>query len=279
VIAATNRADVLDAAILRPGRFDRRVPVDLPDRAGREAILKVHAKTRPLDATVDLNAIASLANVLNEAAIVAARRNKTDISIQEVDYALDRLTVGIEKPMTMSLQKKELVAYHEAGHAIMGLLTPVFDKISKVTIIPRSNAGGFTLFVPPEEEMYTKRYLESRIQVALGGRVAEELAFGVENTTTGASSDLQSDASLARTMVTQWGFSEELGPSAWEMPSFRASEGTQELIDTEVQDIVEKSYKTCKQTLSANWGLVKKLVDLLLVEETVNAETLLQFVP
>jgi len=284
VIAATNRADVLDAAILRPGRFDRRVPVDLPDRAGREAILKVHAKTRPLDATVDLNAIASrttgfsgasLANVLNEAAIVAARRNKTDISIQEVDYALDRLTVGIEKPMTMSLQKKELVAYHEAGHAIMGLLTPGFDTISKVTIIPRSNAGGFTLFVPPEEEMYTKRYLESRIQVALGGRVAEELAFGVENTTTGASSDLQSVASLARTMVTQWGFSEELGPSAWEMPS----EGTQELIDIEVQEIVEKAYKTCKQTLSANWGLVKKLVDLLLVEETVNAETLLQFVP
>ena len=284
VIAATNRADVLDAAILRPGRFDRRVPVDLPDRAGREAILKVHAKTRPLDSTVDLNAIASrttgfsgasLANVLNEAAIVAARRNKTDISIQEVDYALDRLTVGIEKPMTMSHQKKKLVAYHEAGHAIMGLLTPGFDKISKVTIIPRSNAGGFTLFVPPEEEMYTKRYLESRIQVALGGRVAEELAFGVENTTTGASSDLQSVASLARTMVTQWGFSEELGPSAWEMPS----EGTQELIDIEVQEIVEKAYKTCKQTLSANWGLVKKLVDLLLVEETVNAETLLQFVP
>ena len=282
VIAATNRADVLDAAILRPGRFDRRVPVDLPDRAGREAILKVHAKTRPLDSTVDLNTIASrttgfsgasLANVLNEAAIVAARRNKTDISIQEVDYALDRLTVGIEKPMTMSLQKKELVAYHEAGHAIMGLLTPGFDTISKVTIIPRSNAGGFTLFVPPEEEMYTKRYLESRIQVALGGRVAEELAYGIENTTTGAFSDLQSVASLARTMVTQWGFS-ELGPSAWEM----ASEGTQELIDLEVQEIVEKAYKTCKQTLSANWGLVKKLVDLLLVEETVNAETLLQMI-
>lgn len=280
VIAATNRADVLDAAILRPGRFDRRVPVDLPDRAGREAILKVHAKTRPLDSTVDLNAIASrttgfsgasLANVLNEAAIVAARRNKTDISIQEVEYALDRLTVGIEKPMTMSHQKKVLVAYHEAGHAIMGLLTPGFDTISKVTIIPRSSAGGFTLFVPPEEEMYTKRYLESRIQVALGGRVAEELAFGVENSTTGASSDLQSVASLARMMVTQWGFS-ELGPSAWEMPS----EGTQELIDKEVQEIVEKAYKTCKQTLSSNWGLVKKLVDLLLVEETVNAETLLQ---
>jgi len=284
VIAATNRADVLDAAILRPGRFDRRVPVDLPDRAGREAILKVHAKTRPFDSTVDLNVIASrttgfsgasLANLLNEAAIVAARRNKTDISIQEVDYALDRITVGIEKPMTMSQEKKKLVAYHEAGHAIMGLLTPGFDKIAKVTIIPRSNAGGFTLFVPPEEELYTKRYLEARIQVALGGRVAEEIAFGVENTTTGASSDLQSVASLARTMVAQWGFSEVLGPSAWEV----ASEGTQELIDTEVQEIVEKAYTACKQTLTENWGLVNKLVDLLLVEETVNAETLLQFVP
>jgi len=291
VIAATNRADVLDAAILRPGRFDRRVPVDLPDRAGREAILKVHAKTRPFDSTVDLNVIASrttgfsgasLANLLNEAAIVAARRNKTDISIQEVDYALDRITVGIEKPMTMSQEKKKLVAYHEAGHAIMGLLTPGFDKIAKVTIIPRSNAGGFTLFVPPEEELYTKRYLEARIQVALGGRVAEEIAFGVENTTTGASSDLQSVASLARTMVAQWGFSEVLGPSAWEVPNSYtriASEGTQELIDTEVQEIVEKAYKACKQTLTENWGLVNKLVDLLLVEETVNAETLLQFVP
>jgi cell division protease FtsH len=290
VIAATNRADVLDAAILRPGRFDRRVPVDLPDRAGREAILKVHAKTRPLDYTVNLKSIASrttgfsgasLANLLNEAAIVSARRNKTDISIQEVDYALDRLTVGIEKPMTMSQQKKELVAYHEAGHAIMGLLTPGFDKIAKVTIIPRSNAGGFTLFVPPEEEMFTKKYLESRIQVALGGRVAEELAFGMENITTGASSDLQSVASLARTMVTQWGFSEVLGQTAWEVPNSYtriASEGTQELIDTEVQEIVEKAYNSCKQTLSSNWELVKKLVALLLIEETVNAETLLTFV-
>ncbi len=289
VIAATNRADVLDAAILRPGRFDRRVPVDLPDRAGREAILKVHAKTRPLDQTVDLNAIASrttgfsgasLANLLNEAAIVAARRNKTDISIREVDYALDRITVGIEKPMTMSQQKKELVAYHEAGHAIMGLLTPGFDKISKVTIVPRSNAGGFTLFVPPEEDMYTKKYLESRIQVALGGRVAEEIAFGIENTTTGASADFQSVASLARTMVTQWGFSEVLGQTAWEVPNTytKIAEGTQELIDIEVQEIVEKAYKTCKQTLTTNWGLVKKLVDLLLVEETVNADTLMQLV-
>lgn len=289
VIAATNRADVLDAAILRPGRFDRRVPVDLPDRARREAILKVYAKTRPLDQTIDLKAIASrttgfsgasLANLLNEAAIVAARRNKTDISIREVDYALDRITVGIEKPITMSQQKKELVAYHEAGHAIMGLLTPGFDKISKVTIVPRSNVGGFTLFVPPEEDMYTRKYLESRIQVALGGRVAEEISFGVENTTTGASGDFQSVASLARTMVTQWGFTEVLGQTAWEVPNTytKIAEGTQELIDIEVQEIVEKAYKVCKQTLTTNWVLVKKLVDLLLVEETVNADTLMQLV-
>jgi cell division protease FtsH len=162
----------------------------------------------------------------------------------------------------------------------MGLLTPGFDKISKVTIVPRSNAGGFTLFVPPEEDMYTKKYLESRIQVALGGRVAEEIAFGIENTTTGASADFQSVASLARTMVTQWGFSEVLGQTAWEVPNTytKVAEGTQELIDIEVQEIVEKAYKTCKQTLTTNWGLVKKLVDLLLVEETVNADTLMQLV-
>lgn len=284
VIAATNRAEVLDSALLRPGRFDRRVPVDLPDRVGREAILKVHAKTRPLDSTVDLKEIAlrtigfsgaSLANVLNEAAIITARRNKTEVSSKEIDDALDRITIGIAKPTLMTNQTRFLIAYHEAGHAVMGMLTPGFDRVSKVTILPRSNAGGFTLFVP-QEEMYTKRYIESRIQVALGGRVAEELAFGLENTTIGASSDLQSVATLARNMITQWGFSEHLGNTAWEIPnSFKASEGTEESIDMEVEEITEKAYKACKKTLSENWSLVKKVVDVLLVEETIDGERLL----
>lgn len=284
VIAATNRAEVLDSALLRPGRFDRRVPVDLPDRVGREAILKVHAKTRPLDSTVDLKEIAlrtigfsgaSLANVLNEAAIITARRNKTAVSSSEIDDALDRITIGIAKPTLMTKQTRDLIAYHEAGHAVMGMLTPGFDRVSKVTILPRSNAGGFTLFVP-QEEMYTKRYIESRIQVALGGRVAEELAFGLENTTIGASSDLQSVATLARNMITQWGFSEYLGNTAWEIPnSFIASEGTQESIDIEVDEITEKAYNACKKTLSENWALVKKVVEVLLVEETIDGERLL----
>jgi len=284
VIAATNRAEVLDSALLRPGRFDRRVPVDLPDRVGREAILKVHAKTRPLDNTVDLKEIAlrtigfsgaSLANVLNEAAIITARRNKTVVSSKEIDAALDRITIGIEKPTLMTQQTRELVAYHEAGHAVMGMLTPGFDKVSKVTILPRSNAGGFTLFVP-QEEMYTKRYIESRIQVALGGRVAEELAFGLENATIGASSDLQNVATLARNMITQWGFSDHLGNTAWEIPNtYRASEGTQESIDMEIEEITEKAYKACKKTLSSNWELVKKVVEVLLIEETIDGERLL----
>jgi len=277
VIAATNRADVLDNALLRPGRFDRRVPVDLPDRNGREAILKVHSKTRPLDKSVDLQKVASqtigfsgasLANLLNEASIFSARRNQTTISMKEIEDAFDRITIGIAKPQI--LQKKELVAYHEAGHAIMGILAGY--EVSKVTILPRSQAGGFTLFVPPEDDMYTKAYLESRIQVALGGRIAEEIAFGINNSTTGASADFQSVATLAKTMVTQWGFSEKLGTVAWENPS----EATQEWIDIEVQTIVQKAYITCKETLTNHWGLVKRLVDALLIEETVDSKRLME---
>jgi len=284
VIAATNRAEVLDSALLRPGRFDRRVPVDLPDKVGREEILKVHAKTRPLDCTVNLKEVAlrtigfsgaSLANVLNEAAIITARRNKTAISSIEIDDALDRITIGIAKPMLMSNHTRTLIAYHEAGHAVMGLLSPGFDKVSKVTILPRNNAAGFTLFLP-QEEMYTRRYIESKIQVALGGRVAEELAFGLENTTIGAYSDLQSVAILARNMITQWGFSEHLGNTAWEIPnSFKASESTEESIDMEVEEITEKAYKTCRRTLLTNWELVRRVVDVLLTEETIDGERLL----
>merc|ERR1719482_2595875 len=175
VIAATNRADVLDDALLRPGRFDRRVPVDLPDRQGREAILGVHARSKPLDSSVDLAMIAarttgfsgaSLANLLNEAAIVAARRDQEEISIREIEYALDRLTVGLEKRTGMASDKrKELVAYHEAGHALMAALTPGFDEVGKITIVPRSNgAGGFTLFLPSDEQQDSGMYTPSRYE-------------------------------------------------------------------------------------------------------------------
>merc|ERR1719389_948178 len=224
VLAATNRADVLDAALLRPGRFDRRVPVDLPDKDGRCEILKVHVRGKPLAKDVDLELIAkrtigfsgaSLANLMNEAAIVAARREKTEIGYDEIDFAIDRQQVGMVKETGTSFPNRQLlVAYHEAGHAIMGALTPDYDMVTKVTILPRTNgAGGFTLFTPTEERLesglYSMRYLKGQLAVALGGRVAEEIVFGKEEVTTGASGDLQQVRNIARRMVAQWGYSKD----------------------------------------------------------------------
>ena len=315
VIAATNRGDILDNALLRPGRFDRRVPVDLPDKAGRAAILKVHVRDKPLAPDVDIDAIASrtigfsgasLQNLMNEAAIVAARNGKDVITFDEIDYAIDRLTVGMQKQSTSPNQSKEsrmkrqnLVAYHEAGHAIMAALTPQYDAVAKVTIIPRSNgAGGFTLFTPSEDRMesglYSLRYLKAQLAVALGGRVAEELAFGSEEVTTGASNDLQQVRNLARRMIAQWGFratddeNQILdAPVAWETPDAgqqmfgapqTASGSTEQLIDVEVKALVSEAYDICKDTLKTNWGLMQKLVDELIENETVEASALQRLV-
>merc|ERR1711937_187434 len=224
VIAATNRADVLDSALVRPGRFDRRVPVDLPDVKGRTEILKVHVRGKPLAPEFDLNIVAkrttgfsgaSLANLMNEAAIVAARNGKEVITYEDIDYAIDRQTVGMQKTTGTSFPARQrLVAYHEAGHAVMGLLTPDYDMVTKVTIVPRSSgAGGFTLFTPPEERlesgMYSARYLKAQLTVALGGRVAEEIIYGKDEITTGASNDLQQVRNIARRMASQWGFANE----------------------------------------------------------------------
>ena len=301
VIAATNRADVLDPALLRPGRFDRRVPVDLPDREGRLAILKVHARSKPLGEDIDLNVVAqrttgfsgaSLANLLNEAAIVTARRDKEEISISEVDYALDRLQVGMEKTTGMgNADRQKLVAWHEAGHAVMAALTPGFDEVGKVTIVPRSNgAGGFTLFLPSDERqdsgLYSRAFLEARLQVALGGRVAEEMAFGMNDVTTGASGDLQQVAEMARRMVAQWGFATEaLGATAWESPNGSgygtpnmASEKTQARIDVEVAKVVTAAYEACTATLTSNRVLMEKVVAQLLEDETIDTAQLRQLV-
>jgi cell division protease FtsH len=301
VLAATNRADVLDSALLRPGRFDRRVPVELPDRQGRAAILAVHARDKPLAPEVDLESVAqrttgfsgaSLANLLNEAAIVTARRDKTQIGMAEIEYALDRVTVGLEKRTGMaSNERKRLVAYHEAGHAILGALTPGFDAVGKVTIVPRSGgAGGFTLFVPSDDMqdsgLYSRRYLEAQLAVALGGRVAEELVFGADEVTTGASSDLQRVANVARRMVTQWGFaSDALGSTAWESsmgtgfntPKM-ASESTQQRIDAAVEAIVRRAHEQCTRTLSDNRELLDKLVDELVDHETIGNDELMALV-
>jgi len=317
VIAATNRADILDNALLRPGRFDRRVPVDLPDKAGRVEILKVHCRDKPLAPDVDLDAIASraigfsgasLQNLMNEAAIVAARREKEVITFDEIDFAIDRLQVGMQKPSTQGFQNKdaarkrqELVAWHEAGHAVMAALTPGYDGVAKVTIIPRTNgAGGFTLFTPSEDRMesglYSYKFLKSQLAVALGGRVAEELAVGREDVTTGASNDLQQVRDLARRMIAQWGFLADeanrgngnalRAPVAWETPDGggqmgapqTASDTTERLIDEETKKLVQQAYDHCYKTLSDNKELMQVLVDRLVDKETVDAGEFQQMV-
>jgi cell division protease FtsH len=272
------------------------------------AILKVHCRDKPLAPEVDLEAIASraigfsgasLQNLMNEAAIVAARRGKDTISFDEVDFAIDRLQVGMQKPSTSkshskdSAQKRQsLVAWHEAGHAVMAALSPGFDSVAKVTIIPRTNgAGGFTLFTPSEDRMesglYSYKFLKAQLAVALGGRVAEEMAVGKEEVTTGASNDLQQVRGLARRMIAQWGFLADesqraaagtiRAPIAWEAPEKQmgqpagASGETERLIDAEVKKLVQDAYDVCYETLTANRPLMEKLVDELVENETVNA--------
>merc|ERR1719247_4094432 len=299
VLAATNRADILDAALVRPGRFDRRVPVDLPDVKGRREILNVHVRGKPLASELDLDIIAkrtigfsgaSLANLMNEAAIVAARNGKETIGYEEVDYAIDRVTVGMSKTTGTSFPaRQKLVAYHEAGHAVMGLLTPDYDMVTKVTIVPRTNgAGGFTLFTPSEERlesgMYTRRYLEAQLAVALGGRVAEELVYGDEEVTTGASGDLQQVRNIARRMVAQWGFANDAmgeAPVAWETPEGNglmrpkvASANTEKEIDVQVQAIVNRAYDNCFEMLTKNRALLESMTNRLIEEETIDYDEL-----
>ena len=294
VLAATNRGDILDTALLRPGRFDRRVPVDLPDKDGRVAILRVHCRNKPLADEVDLGEIASrtigfsgaqLQNLMNEAAIMAARRNKDSISFSEIDYAIDRLTVGLAKTTGMNNPSRQrLVAYHEAGHAVMAALTEGYDTVAKLTIIPRSNgAGGFTLFTPSEDRMesglYSYKFLKGQLAVALGGRVAEELVYGDDEVTTGASNDLQQVRNIARRMVAQWGFSKDaLSPTAWEpaepagmfAASTAASEETESTIDDEVAKLVSDAYEVAKEALGSNRNLMDAVVDALLEKETID---------
>merc|ERR1719269_51462 len=301
VLAATNRADVLDSALLRPGRFDRRVPVDLPDNDGRFEILKVHVKGKPLADDLDLKMVAkrttgfsgaSLANLMNEAAIVAARNDKTVIGYEEVDYAIDRLTVGMVKQTGTSFPARQrLVAYHEAGHAIMGALTPDYDQVAKVTILPRTNgAGGFTLFAPSEERMssglYSKRYLQGQLAVALGGRVVEEIVYGEEEITTGASGDLQQVRNIARRMVTQWGYSKDtLGATSWEgtegnggFGPAAASAVVEARIDEEVTQLVADAYAACKTMLLDNRELLDELTEMLIEKETVDYQEMQELI-
>jgi cell division protease FtsH len=300
IIAATNRPDVLDAALMRPGRFDRQVVVDRPDYAGRLEILNVHARGKTLSKDVDLEKIArrtpgftgaDLANLLNEAAILAARRNLTEISMDEVNDAIDRVLAGPEKKdRVMSEKRKTLVAYHEAGHALVGALMPDYDPVQKISIIPRGRAGGLTWFTPSEDRMdsglYSRSYLQNQMAVALGGRLAEEIIFGEEEVTTGASNDLQQVARVARQMVTRFGMSDRLGPVALGraqggmflgrdiMAERDFSEETAAAIDDEVRNLVEQAYRRAKAVLIENREVLDKLSEMLIERETVDAEEL-----
>ena len=279
VIAATNRVDVLDLALLRPGRFDRRIIVDLPDFRGRIAILGVHSRGKPLEENVDMEKIArrtpgfsgaSLANLMNEAAIFAARKNIKTIGNEQISDALDRVTLGPEKKNAEStVQRRELVAYHEAGHAVVAALMPDYDQVAKITITPRGNAGGLTLFAPNEDRvdsgLYTRQFLESQMAVALGGRIAEEIIFGDNEVTTGASSDLERVTSTAKMMVTQFGMSQRIGQVALEKPEGSPFMGrsmgqdqavmsaeTRTLVDSEVSRHVTGAYQRAKHLLVEN---------------------------
>ncbi|MUG98552.1 ATP-dependent zinc metalloprotease FtsH [Scytonema sp. UIC 10036] len=300
IIAATNRPDVLDAALLRPGRFDRQVVVDRPDYAGRVEILKVHARGKTLSKDVDLERIArrtpgftgaDLSNLLNEAAILAARRNLTEISMDEINDAIDRVLAGPEKKdRVMSEKRKTLVAYHEAGHALVGALMPDYDPVQKISIIPRGRAGGLTWFTPSEDRMdtglYSRAYLENQMAVALGGRIAEELIFGEDEVTTGASNDLQQVTRVARQMVTRFGMSDRLGPVALGrqqgnmflgrdiMSERDFSEETAAAIDEEVGLLVGAAKRRAKEVLENNRHILDKLAEMLVEKETVDAEEL-----
>ena len=302
IIAATNRPDVLDAALLRPGRFDRQVVVDRPDYAGRLEILNVHARGKTFAKDVDLDKIArrtpgftgaDLSNLLNEAAILAARRNLTEISMDEVNDAIDRVLAGPEKKdRVMSERRKELVAYHEAGHALVGALMPDYDPVQKISIIPRGRAGGLTWFTPSEDRMesglYSRAYLQNQMAVALGGRIAEEIIYGDQEVTTGASNDLQQVARTARQMVTRFGMSDRLGPVALgrqqgnmflgrDIASERDfSEETAAVIDDEVSQLVEQAYTRAKHVLVENRLVLDQLASMLVEKETVDAEELQQ---
>jgi len=300
LIAATNRPDVLDAALLRPGRFDRQVVVDRPDYAGRLEILNVHARGKTMSKDVDLEKIArrtpgftgaDLANLLNEAAILAARRNLTEISMDEVNDAIDRVLAGPEKKdRVMSEKRKSLVAYHEAGHALVGALMPDYDPVQKISIIPRGRAGGLTWFTPSEDRMdsglYSRSYLQNQMAVALGGRIAEEIIFGEEEVTTGASNDLQQVARVARQMVTRFGMSDRLGPVALgrsqgnmflgrDIAAERDfSEETAAAIDDEVRNLVDQAYRRAKAVLTENRLVLEDLAAMLVERETVDSEEL-----
>ncbi|MBA2491071.1 MAG: ATP-dependent zinc metalloprotease FtsH [Gammaproteobacteria bacterium] len=295
VIAATNRPDVLDPALLRPGRFDRQVVVPLPDVRGREQILKVHMRKVPIadDVRADLIARgtpgfsgADLANLVNEAALFAARANKASVEMAEFERAKDKIIMGAErKSMVMSEDEKKLTAYHEAGHAIVGRLVPEHDPVYKVSIIPRGRALGVTMFLPEDDRYsYSKQRLESQLSSLFGGRIAEELIFGAERVTTGASNDIERATEIGRNMVTRWGLSSKMGPLAYSEERGEVflghsvtqhktlSDETAHAIDEEVRRIIDSNYKRAERLLKDNVETLHNMAQALMKYETIDTE-------
>jgi cell division protease FtsH len=295
VIAATNRPDVLDPALLRPGRFDRQVVVPLPDVRGREQILKVHMRKIPAAEDVKASVLArgtpgfsgaDLANLVNEGALFAARANKKMVDMDDMEKAKDKIMMGAERrSMVMSDEEKRLTAYHESGHAIVGRLVPDHDPVHKVSIIPRGRALGVTLFLPEDDRFsYSKQRLESSISSLFGGRLAEELIFGPESVTTGAQNDIHRATEIARNMVTKWGLSDKLGPLTYseeEQEVFlghsvtqhkSVSDETTHLIDEEIRNVIERNYERARGLLLANMDKLHAMSDALMKYETIDAE-------
>jgi cell division protease FtsH len=295
VIAATNRPDVLDPALLRPGRFDRQVVVPLPDMLGREQILKVHMRKVPISDDVNAKVIArgtpgfsgaDLANLVNEAALFAARSNKRLVEMNEFEKAKDKIMMGAERrSMVMNDDEKKLTAYHEAGHAIVGLKVPSHDPVYKVSIIPRGRALGVTMFLPLEDRYsYSKERLESQISSLFGGRIAEELIFGRDKVTTGASNDIQRSTELAHNMVTKWGLSDKLGPMVFgeeegEVFLGRSvtqhkslSDETAHIIDEEIRNIVDRNYSRSEKILKENIDILHAMSEALIKYETIDKD-------
>lgn len=295
VIAATNRPDVLDPALLRPGRFDRQVVVPLPDVRGREQILKVHMRKVPVAENVKASVIArgtpgfsgaDLANLVNEAALFAARADKRLVDQEEFEKAKDKIMMGAERrSMVMSEEEKNLTAYHEAGHAIVGYLVPAHDPVHKATIIPRGRALGVTMFLPEDDRhSMSRQYLESKISSTFGGRIAEELIFGADKVTNGATSDIEVATRIARDMVMKWGLSEKLGPLAYseeEQEVFlghsvtqhkNISDETAHLIDEEVRAIIDRNYRRAEELLDANRDKLHAMAEALIKYETIDSD-------
>jgi cell division protease FtsH len=295
VIAATNRPDVLDPALLRPGRFDRQVVVPLPDIRGREQILKVHMRKLPVDDDVKPAIIArgtpgfsgaDLANLVNEAALFAARENSKTVDMSHFERAKDKIMMGAERrSMVMSEKEKKLTAYHEAGHAIVGRVVPDHDPVYKVSIIPRGRALGVTMFLP-EEDRYslTKKQLESQISSLFGGRIAEELIFGKDSVTTGASNDIERATDIARNMVTKWGLSERLGPLVYSEDEGEVflgrsvtqhknmGDNTARIIDEEIRSLIDRNYERAETILKERLDVLHNMTDALMKYETIDVE-------